>query len=158
MAREAGFQGKEKYETINLFLEEEYVLVHLDSNKKGVVLPSHLMGNGTVTLKLSRLFRGGIEVTKEQILADLLFGDAYFSCTIPLAAVWGITGYKGNNVIWPESTPPEVLEKIATSAAPQPVPEKITEKTKEAKPEKGPAKPATKKVKATKGQHLRRVK
>ena len=65
MAREAGFQGKEKYETINLFLEEEFVLVHLDSNKKGVVLPIHLMGNGTVTLKLSRLFRGGIEVTKE---------------------------------------------------------------------------------------------
>ena len=155
MGRESGFQGKEKYETINLFLEEEFMLLHLDSSKKGVVLPTHLMGNGTVTLKLSRLFRGGIEVTKEQISADLLFGDAYFSCAIPLPAVWGVTGYKGNNVIWPESTPPEILEKIATTAAPQPQPAP----KKEAPAEKPTGrKTSSKKSKAPKGQHLRRVK
>ncbi len=103
---------KEKYEAVNKHLEEEYVLVHLAPSIAGTTLPEHLMANNSVTLKLSRLFRGGIEVQKSKIVTDLLFGDKYFSCVIPLKAVWGLTSHNGKNFIWPESTPAEVLEQL----------------------------------------------
>lgn len=146
---------KERFQTIDSFLEEEYVLVHIDSRTKGIKLPDHLMNNPSITLKLSRLFRGGIELKEEQIETDLLFGDRYFSCVIPLAGIWGATNVDGNNIIWPESAPAEILQKLFVQSAA----DKKRSKEKEEKPKK-PAKRAVKPAKpaAAKGSHLRRIK
>ena len=129
---------RERRQAIDTFLEDEYVLVHIDSRSANVNLPPHLMAHPSVTLKLSRLFRGAIELKVEQIETDLLFGDRYFSCVIPFAAIWGATNCDGNNVIWPESTPPEILQKIFVQTAT----EKKKGKEKELKPRKL-AKPRT---------------
>lgn len=148
---------KERFKAIDSFLEEEYVLVHIDSRASGVKLPPHLMDNPSITLKLSRLFRGGIELKTSQIETDLLFGDRYFSCVIPFVAIWGATNCDGNNVIWPESTPAEILQKIFVQST------NDKKKTKEKEPikeKKVPAKPRAAKVTKSppKAGHLRRIK
>ena len=132
---------KEKYTTLNRLLNDEYVLVHINPSVDGLALPPHLKGNPSVTLKLSRLFRGTLKVEKELVSADLLFGDGYFTCLVPFEAVWGVTSSKGNNVIWPESTPPHILEQILA----------------ESKTEK-PPRPAPRSTTPKKGAHLKRVK
>jgi len=103
---------KEKHTTLTRLLDEEYALVHLDPAARGVTLPQHLMGGPTVTLKISRLFRGAMKVEGERVVADLLFGDDYFTCVVPFAAVWGMTSAAGSNIMWPEDTPDAVREKI----------------------------------------------
>ena len=128
---------KEKYDAVNRFLEGEYVLVHVDPRQPGVDLPPFLMAGPSVTLKLSRLFRGAMAVEKENISAELLFSGRYFTCTFPFTALWGITNERGENLIWPDSTPQEVLGEImaAETKAPQskdaeaqPVPTKLPAK------------------------------
>ncbi|MBN8547782.1 MAG: hypothetical protein J0M12_00555 [Deltaproteobacteria bacterium] len=110
---------KPKYEVLNRFLLDEYVLIHLDPSRAGVVVPNHLTKSQVLTLKLSKLFRGAMELTKEKVTADLLFEQDYFSCTVPLDAVWGATNEKGDTVVWPESAPPNVLKGMpAPQAAP----------------------------------------
>lgn len=105
-------ESKEKFDSIQRLLDEEYVLVHLNATRDGVSLPPHLMGNLAVTLKLSRLFRGALAVEPTTIQAELLFGETYFTCIVPLEAVWGVTSVKGANIVWPESTPAEILQRI----------------------------------------------
>jgi hypothetical protein len=113
---------KEKYDTLNRLLEEEYTLIHLDPEIEGVALPQHLKETPTVTLKVSRFFRGTLTVEAERVVADLLFGANYFTCVIPFEAVWGLTSAAGSNVMWPDNTPLQVREKLVQ---PQPPPSKV---------------------------------
>ncbi len=94
----------------------DYALAHINTAAPGVKLPPHLCKNPSVTLKLSRLFRGGMELTHEKVVADLLFSGDYFTCVLPLPAIWGLTSEKGENLIWPESAPKEMLEEILAAA------------------------------------------
>ena len=124
--------AKEKRETLERFLGDEHALVHVAPRGDGVVLPEHLTRNPTVTLKLSRYFRGKMDVSKSEVTAELLFGEDYFSCKVPLASIWGMTSIRGQFLMWPESTPPEVLaglekqsearrtEALASEPAPAP--------------------------------------
>lgn len=102
----------EKYQAVTKALEETYALVHVDPNVEGVELPDHLKQDETVTLKLSYHFRGKVEVTKKHIEANLSFSGSYFTCIIPLFAVWGLTTEAGKNIIWPDSTPKAMLSAI----------------------------------------------
>ena len=101
-----------KYQTIERMLDGEFVLVHLDPAANGVEIPRHLKDSNTVTLKLSRLFRGALEMEDSRINADLLFGSEYFSCRLPYEAIWGATSSEGKNSVWPESAPESVLKEI----------------------------------------------
>ena len=114
--------SKEKHGALNRLLEDEYALVHLDPGVDGVVVPRHLSAGPTVTLKVSRLFRGALVVEDERFVADLLFGGDYFTCVVPFGAIWGLTSATGSNVMWPEDTPEEVREKLVQ---PQPAPAKV---------------------------------
>jgi hypothetical protein len=109
--------SKPKYETLNRYLLDEYVLVHLDPTKTGVVVPSHLAKGEVLTLKLSKLFRGALELSKEKVSADLLFDQDYFTCIIPLESIWGATSFGGETVVGPESAPANVLKGIPQAAA-----------------------------------------
>lgn len=108
--------SQEKRETLERFLSDEHALVHIAPQAEGVELPEHLTKNPTVTLKLSRYFRGKMEISETLVTAELLFGDTYFSCRIPLAAVWGLTSIRGQFLMWPESAPSEVLASLEQQA------------------------------------------
>jgi stringent starvation protein B len=94
--------------------------------RSGVTVPTHLAKGEVLTLKLSKLFRGSMELTREKVTADLLFDEQYFTCTVPLEAVWGATSEGGETVIWPESAPSTVI-KSAKVAKPQPAAAKVEE-------------------------------
>lgn len=107
----------EKFKNLNKFLDtEDYVLVHLDPKNKDLYVPEHLAGDPSITLKLSRYFRGNLELNSDTICAELLFGGEYFTCVIPYDCIWGCTSESGENIIWPESTPEEVLRSILETA------------------------------------------
>jgi stringent starvation protein B len=134
-------ENKEKFEAINRFLENEFVLIHVNPHHPEVEIPNHLRKDPTVTLKISRLFKGGIEVSNERVLTNLLFQGQYHSCNIPLAAIWGLTSEKGSNLVWPNSTPNTVLKQLVVDANSEP-------------PKQSPSPPNP----LSKRGHLRRVK
>ena len=109
----------DKRGTLDRMLEDEYVIIHISPIAPGAVLPDHLTKDPMVTLKLSRLFRGAIELEENVILADLIFGDNYFTCHIPYTSIWGCTSASGKNIVWPAETPPELLEQVKEVAPPQ---------------------------------------
>ncbi len=111
--------SKDKIEIINHYLQDDYILIHFDARKEGTDLPDHLLGNPTVTLKLSFKFQGGMEVTEERVWASLLFGGKYKDCFIPTSAIWGATSSSGANTIWPDDAPPEVVMQVFQSLASQ---------------------------------------
>lgn len=107
----------EKLENLNRFLDsDDYVLVHLDPKNRDLMVPDHLAGDPSITLKLSRYFRGSLELNDDLISAELLFGGEYFTCVIPYDSIWGCTSESGENIIWPESTPEDVLKTILDTA------------------------------------------
>jgi len=147
--------NSEKFTTINKYLEEEYMLLHLDARRDGVELPSHLMGNPTVTLKLSLGFRGGMEITEERVWASLTFGGKFRDCFVPLTAIWGATSATGANTIWSDDAPPEIilqiLDELKTKTGQTPSPVAAVPNATKKKPTK------TKTAKA-RPNHLKRIK
>lgn len=106
-----------KSDALTRALFDEYVLVHVNPRHEGVRLPPHSQKFPTVTLKISKFFKYPIELTKQGISARLRFGDDYFSCSIPLAAIWGATTVKGETLMWPEELP-EALRNVVAHSAP----------------------------------------
>jgi hypothetical protein len=137
---------KEKFEALNRLLNDEYCVVHVDSAAPGLIVPTHLYRGQSVTLKLSKLFRGGIELMNDRIVCNLLFDKQYFECTIPLVSVWGVTSAKGSNIVWPQSAPQEILKNLVESASSQVI-----------SGDKDPLAESNAKA-AAKGSHLRRIK
>lgn len=129
----------EKYKFLQRHLIDEHVLIHIDPNLPEVQVPTYLKETPTLTLKLSRLFRGNLEVKEDRIIAELLFGQSYFTCCIPISAIWGITNVKGENRVWLDSAPQIVRNQADLAPQPKGTPQK---------------KPRTKKEKS----HLKRVK
>lgn len=86
------------------------MLVHINPRQKGVILPEHLIGNRSVTLRLSRYFRGQLKTTEKQIEADLLFGSDYFTCVIPWKAIWGASSATGEEFVWNQAAPTHAVE------------------------------------------------
>ncbi len=93
---------REKKKLIDSLLAGDHALIHLGPQEPGVTLPVHLMSNHTVTLKLSRHFRGTLILHADHIETHLLFGQAYFQCRIPYEAIWGVTSENGETTSWLE--------------------------------------------------------
>jgi stringent starvation protein B len=155
----------EKMNVINKYLEDDYILLHLDARKEGVDIPDHLMGNPTVTLKISYGFKGGMQVTEERVWAALTFGGRFRDCFIPMAAIWGATTASGANTIWPEDAPPEIVAQIIEelkpkqdSSKPTPALTAAFSAPTEAKMGPKPTKAARPKRMGPKPSHLKRVK
>lgn len=98
--------------TIEKLLADEQVLVHINPRQPGVVIPPYLMDNRTVTLRLSRFFRGRLATDDEKINAELLFGPEYFDCSIPWNSIWGASSVRGEEFVWTDATPPEILHLV----------------------------------------------
>jgi hypothetical protein len=107
---------KEKFTLLNKLLFDEYMIVQVNPAVAGVILPDHLKKESTITLKLSKLFSGGMEITPEKIEANLSFNKQYFCCVIPLDAIWGAVSIKNEVTVWPESAPLDQLK--GTNIAP----------------------------------------
>lgn len=103
---------EDKYDTLLRFLDQEFVVINLDPKAQGVILPSYLLKDSNVSLKLSRLFRGGLEIKPEFIIANLSFNQRLFNCHIPLAAIWSATSSANETVMWPDSAPLDYLKTI----------------------------------------------
>jgi hypothetical protein len=95
--------------TIERLLDDEQVLVHINPATDGVVIPPHLSENRTVTLRLSRFFKGDLFVDDEKVTAELLFGPEYFTCVLPWDCIWGASSIRGQEYLWAESAPDEIL-------------------------------------------------
>lgn len=108
---------QQKFKTINRLLLDDHVLVHVDSNKPGVDLPEHLRKSSAVILKLSKLFRGALSVLEDKVVTDLLFDFGYYTCHVPMDAIWGATSDKGKSTIWPESVPEPLLKEMMASSS-----------------------------------------
>lgn len=132
--------------TIERLLGDEQVLVHINPQHTDVVIPPYLMENTTVTLRLSRFFRGRLSTNDLEITAELLFGPTYFVCSIPWASIWGASSVRGEEFVWSEATPPEILHLV------------LTQEENSLAAEQFPARPRVRTPRVAGASHLRRVK
>jgi hypothetical protein len=131
--------------TISRLLNDEQVLVHINPAYPGVAIPDYLMENRTVTLRLSRYFKGRLSTNATEITAELLFGPSYFVCSIPWGSIWGASSVRGEEFVWTEATPPDILHLV------------LSQEERSAELERREARPRLKTPRAAAG-HLRRVK
>lgn len=101
---------KNQRTVIERLLLDEQVLVHINPQSSGITLPPHLLENRTVTLRLSKYFKGGLVTDEQHVTADLLFGSEYFTCIIPWQSIWGASSVLGEDYIWSEAAPPDVID------------------------------------------------
>ena len=141
---------EEKFASIDKGLEGEYILLHINTSDEKLIIPSHLRSKSSVTLKISRWFRGAMELFEDRIEAELLFDGKYFNCSIPLPAVWGLTSATGQHSVWPDSAPQDVLVSLLNPQLYAKAKERQKVEINNSKPQKTVPLPA-------KG-HLRRVK
>lgn len=104
--------NKQKKSTLERLFEDDWMLIHVDTRSDDINVPEHLKGSPSITFKLSRLFQGTTEIKNGLISAQLLFGEIRHACVFPYDSIWGATSFKGSNIVWPESAPPEVLKQI----------------------------------------------
>jgi len=97
---------------VERLLNDEQVLVHINPGFSGVSIPAHLAENKTVTLRLSRYFKGELTTDEDRITADLLFGSAYITCTIPWLSIWGASSIHGDEYVWREAAPEEIVHLL----------------------------------------------
>jgi stringent starvation protein B len=95
----------ERKKVLDRLLKEEFVLVHINTSVEGVMLPPHIAHLESVPLKISRLFKGGLELRNDSIVTDLRFDDSYFTCILPYESIWLVAGSKGPVLQWLESAP-----------------------------------------------------
>ncbi len=111
--------------TIERLLNDEQVLVHINPQRSGVIIPEHLHDNRTVTLRLSRYFKGDLTTDADKVTAELLFGSQYRTCIIPWECIWGASSMTGEEFVWADAAPEEILDMVLTqkgsrgAAAPQ---------------------------------------
>ena len=110
------FKTQQKIKTLADGLNDDHVLVHLDSRAVGVDIPEHLQNQPAIILKLSLLFSGATAYNDKQITTNLKFGTEYYECIIPWNAVWGITSCTGKQKIWHDDMPREVVNNIFHAA------------------------------------------
>lgn len=160
--------NREKYRELDRLLADEYVMVHINPVFDGVSIPDYLRKDPTVTLQISRFFRGAMLLGTDHIQADLLFDDDYFSCDIPFGAIWGATSAGGEEKIWPASLPEALVKQLSNpgsgkknNSAKGNTPQSGNDAdSQQTNPEPPPAKPSSGKAEAAKKgrSHLKLVK
>lgn len=94
-------------------LTEGKILIAIDSNVEGVVLPKHLMNSIQVKLNLSYSFATNVfEIDEEKIRIDLSFSGSRFLCVIPFTSIYYVAMAEDplNGVEIVENMPIELLE------------------------------------------------
>ncbi len=104
--------AESKQQQVELILKGDHALLHLDARNNEVIVPEHLKSNAALTLKISYLFQGQLTVSATGIDAYLRFSGNYFQCIIPWEAIWGVSGENGEQRIWPESLPQDLLAQL----------------------------------------------
>jgi stringent starvation protein B len=98
--------------TVERLLNDEQVLVHINPQRKGVVIPEHLVDNRTVTLRLSRYFKGDLTTDDDKVTAELLFGQQYQTCVLPWDSIWGASSMTGEDFVWADAAPEEIIDIV----------------------------------------------
>jgi stringent starvation protein B len=100
-------------ELLENYLAEGKILIAIDSNVEGVVLPDHLMNSIQVKLNLSYRFATNIfEIDEEKVRIDLSFSGSRFLCVIPFTSIYYVAMAEDplNGVEVVEHMPIELLE------------------------------------------------
>jgi len=95
------------------WFQDDHILLHLDARKEGVIVPSHLKDQHSLTLKLSPLFQGETLADDNAVSTYLKFNGQYSQCIIPWNTLWGMTSEQGQQEIWRKDLPREVFHDIA---------------------------------------------
>jgi hypothetical protein len=109
---------REKNKVIDRLLEDRFTLLHINPKHEGVVLPASLLEELSVTLKISRLFRGMVALESKEIVTDLIFSDEYFRCIIPYGAIWAVTSESGQITSWQDKVDDSSLKVLVMKDVP----------------------------------------
>ena len=113
MAKTIEERNREKKACFDDWMKGDHVLVQIDARGDTVIVPENLKEDSALTLKLSYLFQGKTLADEEKITSYLLFGDQYFECVLPWDLIWGVRSCSGEQKVWNEDIPKEVVTRLA---------------------------------------------
>ncbi len=113
MGKNEPLTNRQKKKCFEDWMKADHVLLHLDSNNERVDVPPNLKGNPALTLKLSYQFHGETTHDENSVTSYLRFAGEYHKCLIPWNAIWAITSSGGEQRVWRQSIPKEVLLRFA---------------------------------------------
>jgi hypothetical protein len=95
---------RKKRKELDELLDDDFVLVFVNTQREGIDIPEQIRGLPSATLKLSRLFRGSLKLTDTSIETQLLFGSSYYECILPYDSIWAAKSADGREVRWQNET------------------------------------------------------
>jgi len=101
-----------KKHAVQSFLEKGKIVIIVNSNVQGVVLPNHLMNKIQVKLSLSLKFKNPTYLLDDLIQTQLTFNGITGNVLIPYTAIYGLYEDKNpiNSMFWEDDVPAEIFE------------------------------------------------
>ncbi len=156
------FSQKEKYDFFNSNIDQFDILIQLNARQEDCILPSHVKGDHSLTLKMSNAFVYPPQYDRLKVVANLKFNGEYFECSIPWGAIWAMSAGDENQKLWQKDMPAEVAVSIAKDILKQAgrtIQEKLgLAKSSKETLEEEPEKKIKNTAKTKKGSHLKRIK
>ena len=125
----------QKKKHFEFLLEQDHVLLHIDSRQEDVIVPKNLANNPALTLKVSRLFQGEMTFDNQSVVAYLKFHGEYFRCEVPWTKIWGMSSAAGEQKIWQADLPKELILNLAKQKLTE-IKDKIFKKSSDTEPRK----------------------
>ena len=118
-ARAGGSEMPAKKKTLEKFLRDGPVLVHLDPRRAGVDVPAQHRGEPRLVLRFGfGLTPPIVDLTVEDahLAGTLTFRGVPHRCLIPWGAVFAVVGEDGRGLVWGEDVPPEIAHEYTRDA------------------------------------------
>ena len=93
-------------------VNDDYLMIHINPQLPGVILPEHLKKSENLNLKISNFFVGKLELLKDKIVTELTFDNELKLCEIPWEAIIGYTAIGKEIVIFGKEEPKKERPKL----------------------------------------------
>jgi len=103
-----------KRSLISTLLNLDYIYIFVNPKNGEVKLPENLKSQESVTLRLSRHFKGELKIEADHILAVLSFNSVYHACYLPYSCIWAVASPDGQTILWLEDAPESVKAESLT--------------------------------------------
>jgi len=109
----ARFTQKEKKAILDAMLDQGSIIVSVNTDLEGVVLPEQFKGGFEKGLKLSKWFKNPLSINTRRIAITLSFGGVEHDVVLPLKSIYHVRRPDGTEgMMFPDDMPVELLDRI----------------------------------------------
>lgn len=109
----ASFTQKEKKAILDTMLDQGAIIVTVNTDHQGVVLPEHYKGGCEKQLKLSKRFKNPLSINTRRIAITLSFNGVEHDVVLPLKSIYHVRRpNEQEGLVFPDDMPPTALDHV----------------------------------------------